>query len=290
MNTLSIAHLSDLHLPHRVHLPWQARLSKRQLSAWSWRRRGTMQRPEILHALIEDWRAHATDHIVITGDMVNFSMPEEFANAVEWLRELAPADRISVVPGNHDALVSDAAGELAHWSNWTRAATGWPSVLRRGEIALIGLSSARPTALLLARGELGREQLERLRCALKAEREAGRMRVLFLHHPAAAGAAAWRRALADSHALREVLRDCGAELILHGHARNARLDAIPGPHGPIPCLSVPSSSALPSAHDEGARWHRIVLRSQRPWAEVEVRRWSLAEEAFVPALHYDLAL
>lgn len=62
----------------------------------------------------------------------------------------------------------------------------------------------------------------------------------------------WRKALADRAMLRGVLQRAGAELVLHGHARDARLDALGGPQGPIPCLCVPSSSALPNPEDEGA--------------------------------------
>ena len=51
MNTLTFAHISDLHLPFEPRLTPRQRLSKQQLSAWSWRRRRAWQRPEILDAL-----------------------------------------------------------------------------------------------------------------------------------------------------------------------------------------------------------------------------------------------
>jgi hypothetical protein len=134
--------------------------------------------------------------------------------------------------------------------------------------------------------------LSRLGKILAAEREAGRIRVVLLHHPVADGAVGWRKALADRAALRDVLRREGAELVLHGHARDARFDAIAGPHGPIPCLCVPSSSAVPNPNDEGARWHRLTLSCAGAAcrAEVEVRRWSVAAQAFVPGGGYCLRL
>jgi hypothetical protein len=39
MNTLTLAHVSDLHLPFEADLSPLQNLSKRQLSYWSWRRR-----------------------------------------------------------------------------------------------------------------------------------------------------------------------------------------------------------------------------------------------------------
>ncbi len=293
MSTITLAHISDLHLPFEPELSPLQRLSKRQLSSWAWRRRRALHRGEILDALVADLRVQGADHIVVTGDIANFSLPEEFRRAAAWLESLAPAARISVVPGNHDALVRVPASEgLGRLEPWTRAGAGWPAVHRIGWLALIGLNTALPTAPLLARGRLGDAQVARLAQALAAERAAGRMRVVFLHHPVADGAVGWRKALADRAALRDVLRREGAELVLHGHARDARFDAVAGPQGPIPCLCVPSSSAVPNPQDEGARWHRLTLswEARAPRAQVEVRRWSAAAQQFAPAGAYRLCL
>lgn len=293
MNPVTFAHVSDLHLPFEPVLSLAQRFSKRQLSAWSWRRRGHLQRPEIVGALADELQSAALDHIVVTGDITNFSLPGEFDQAARWLSALAPAERISIVPGNHDALVPLVEDQgLGHWAAWTRAETGWPYRHRVGAVSLIGLNSARPTAPLLAQGRLGAGQLARLEALLHAEREAGQVRVLLLHHPVAAGAVSWRKSLVDAAELRAVLKRAGAELVLHGHARDARLDALAGPGGPIPCVCVPSSSALPNPRDEGARWHRVRLSgtAAAPCAEVWVRRWSVAAQAFVDAAHYVLCL
>lgn len=293
MSALTFAHISDLHLPFEPRLSLRQRLSKRQLSVRAWRRRRVLHRDDILGALQTDLRAHAVDHVLVTGDVTNFSLPGEFRQAADWLAALGPAERVSLVPGNHDALVGVPAAEgLGRWSAWTRLTNGWPFLHRVGDVALIGLNSALPTAPLLARGRLGPQQLARLENLLAAEGVAGRVRIVMLHHPPAAGAVRWRKALADGDALRAVLARAGAELVLCGHARDARLDAIAGPHEPIPCLCVPSSSALPNPKDQGARWHRLRLlgegRDRR--VEVMVRRWSVAAEAFVDGGRYELCL
>ena len=293
MSDLSFAHISDLHLPFEPHLSLGQCLSKRQLSVWSWRRRHAVQSGEVLAALTQDLRAHAVDHVLVTGDITNFSLPGEFRQAADWLAALAPAKRISLVPGNHDALVPVPAAEgLGLWDAWTRLQAGWPFVHRVGEVSLIGLNSALPTALLLARGRLGLPQLTRLERILTAEGAAGQLRIVMLHHPAAAGAIGWRKALADGAELRAVLRRAGAELVLHGHARGARLDTIPGPCEAIPSLCVPSSTALPNPQDQGARWHRLRLigGASDHWMEVAVRRWSIEAQAFVQDSVYELCL
>ena len=292
MNRFTLAHVSDLHLPFEPRLSLAERLSKRQLSVLSWRRRRHLHRRAILDALVQDVRAAAVDHVVVTGDLTNFSLPAEFRQAAAWLAALAPASAVSVVPGNHDALVRVAAADgLDLWQAWTRTEHGWPFTHHVGALALIGLNSALPTAPLLARGRLGDEQLRRLERILVAEGAAGRLRIVALHHPPAPGAVGWRKALADRNALAGVLRRAGAELVLHGHARDARLDALPGPAEPIPCLCVPSSSALPSSADQGARWHRLgFVSGDERRVEVAVRRWSPELDAFVAGASYELCL
>lgn len=295
MKRFTLAHVSDLHLPFEPRLTPGQRLSKRQLSAFSWRRRGHLHRPEILAALAADVRGAGVDHVVVTGDITNFSLPQEFRAAAAWLEALAPGGHLSLVPGNHDALVPVAANDgLDHWAGWTRSGAGWPYVHRLGDLSLIGLNSALPTAPLLAQGRLGDAQLARLEQVLAAEQDAGRLRIVALHHPAAAGAVGWRKALVDQPRLAAVLQRAGAELVLHGHARDARFDPLPGPREPIPCLCVPSSSALPSDRDQGARWHRLAFGAAAdgggPRLEVEVRRWSIERQAFVAGAHYTLCL
>lgn len=287
------AHISDLHLPHEARLTWSQRFSKRQLSVWSWRRRRSVQRPEILEALREDLRQHQVPHVLLTGDITNFSLPAEFPAAAAWLRTIAAQSRISLVPGNHDALLPVAPNEgLDHWSEWMGASGEWPYMVRSQSVTVIGLCSARPTPPLRATGTLGAAQLERLEQVLREEGREGRLRVVLLHHPVADGAVQARKALLDRAALRDVLQRAGAELVLHGHARHARLEAVSGPRDPIPVLCVPSSSALPNPRDEAARWHLLALPAagESRWAQVLVRQWSQAAGGFIDAARYRLRL
>ena len=284
---LRFAHVSDLHLPYEPRLRPAQHFSKRQLSVWSWRRRRAVQRPEILSSLREELAQHRPDRIVITGDITNFSLPGEFIQARQWLGEL-PAP-LSIVPGNHDTLV--AVGErvgLGQWSQWSTDGQ-WPYLHRHDRVSFIGLKSAIPTAPLLASGELGAAQLGRLQQLLREEGAAGQQRIVLLHHPVADGAVRARKALRDRRELRAVLRECGAAMVLHGHARNARLDALAGPAGPIPCLCVPSSSALPNPRDEAARWHLVELPAAGGvWARILVRQWSTTTGSFRQVADYRL--
>ncbi|HEU0197887.1 MAG TPA: metallophosphoesterase [Nevskiaceae bacterium] len=282
MNALVIGHISDLHLPFTPHLTLRQHFSKRQLSVWSWRRRQHTQSGIVLARLKAQLLAAQLDHIVVTGDITNFSLPAEYAAAATWLAGFGPPDHVSLVPGNHDALVVvEPSQGLAQWSPWTRLHDeGWPFVHELGDAVLIGVSTAVPTLPTLARGRVGAQQRARLEACLRAY--AGRCRIVVMHHPPVEGVVRRRKALEDRGAVRAVLARAGAELVLYGHAREAHCDAISGPRAPILCLCVPSSSALPNPRDEAARWHRLtVARCAGGWTlQVEVHHWSPAAQDF----------
>src|SRR3546814_7268018 len=110
---------------------------------------------------ISDWSSDVCSsdlpsHISVTGDITNFSLPGEFTQAAAWLDTLGSDHDVSIVPGNHDALVTiEHAQAWAHWQRWMRSddqTDGWPYVRLRGEVALVGINSAVPTAPLLAGG------------------------------------------------------------------------------------------------------------------------------------------
>ena len=78
---------------------------------------------------------------------------------------------------------------------------------------------------------------------------------VLIHHPPVEGAHYFRR-LRDAEALRNVLRQHGAELVLHGHHHTSSLAWLPGPEFRIPVAGVPSASVAPGRHhDDPAGYH-----------------------------------
>lgn len=263
MSIFRLAHLSDPHLPPPPGaFGWRDLASKRLLSRIAWRRKHRIHRPEVLEALVADLKAHAPDHVVITGDLTNFASPVEVAAARRWLESLGPAQALTISPGNHDALVGEASpARFAPWSPWLGddAEAAFPKVRMRGPVALINLCSAVPTPLHLATGRLGSEQLARLDALLADPAHADRFKVVMLHHPPNAGAVSGRKSLEDQAELRAVLARRGADLVLHGHAHESLTATLPGPDGKtIPVLGVPSASAWIGGHSP-ARWHALEI-------------------------------
>jgi 3',5'-cyclic AMP phosphodiesterase CpdA len=264
---LNFAHLSDLHLPLAEPPPrLRDLLSKRLFSYLSWTRsRRRIHRPEVLAEVMADVRAHGADsHMVVTGDLINLALPDEFERARAWLQGQGPPERLTIAPGNHDALVRVPwARGLGRWTEWMgdagEAQDAFPFVKRVGEAALIGVSSAVPTAPFMATGEVGDRQLFRLARILAELGAEGAFRIVLIHHPPIEGAVSGRKALTDRAAFRQVLSEYGAELVLHGHSHHAAICEIPGPGGAIPVVASPSASAAPGESSEPAGWVKLSV-------------------------------
>jgi 3',5'-cyclic AMP phosphodiesterase CpdA len=289
-----LAHLSD---PHLAPLPRPRVLElvgKRATGYVNWRRkRQLVHRSDVLGRIVADLKQQAPDHIAVTGDLVNIAIAAEFKPARGFLESLGSAREVTLVPGNHDAYVRSGIGysEL-HWDAYMRGDDGgsFPFLRRRGPLALIGLSSAVPTAPFMATGRLGAEQITRLGELL--ERCAGSFRVVMIHHPPASKPSRRFKRLLDGPAFRAVLARHGAELVIHGHDHERALIHLDGPQRPIPVVGVPSASeASPGEHDpagynlyriegDNGAWRcEVVSRGLTPDGKqvVEIERMMLAD-------------
>src|SRR5689334_4681046 len=241
----TLAHVSDLHL---ALTPKGSELaSKRGLGYVNWqRKRKYIHRPDVLTAVTRDLQTRSAEHVAVTGDLTNFSLPGEYAWARRWLEAIGRPSEVTAVPGNHDVYVHGAEELPAKfWGDYMRGDDGlerFPFVRRRGDVALIALSSAVPTGPFLATGRLGPRQLARLAEALEQTR--GWFRTVLIHHPPVSPARRFLRRLVDGAELRRVLAEQGAELLLHGHDHRQALVWLDGAgNRKIPAVGVPSASA-----------------------------------------------
>ena len=289
--TYRLAHLSDLHLGPMPRVSPRALMNQRVLGYLSWqRRRYRVHRREVLDALVEDLRRQEPDHVAITGDLVNISLPAEFVQAAVWLRQLGEPDGITVIPGNHDAYVEVKWREAwAHWSDYMCGdgggggePDGFPFLRRRGPIALIGMSTAVATPPTFATGRLGRPQLYRLEEMLAALDGDVCCRVLLLHHPPVATMTDYRRRLVDADELADVLEDYPVELVLCGHQHIFQLGGLHSDGAAIPVVGAPSASLHGGdRHHEGGYLIYDLAPSANGWAiDLELRRFELESGRF----------
>jgi 3',5'-cyclic AMP phosphodiesterase CpdA len=276
--TFTLAHLSDPHLPPLPATRLRDLAGKRALGYLNWtRNRHKYHRREVLDALVADMQAQRPDHIAVTGDLVNLALEAEFTPAQAWLESVGTPQRVTVVPGNHDAYVRATrhrfAGAFGQYLRGDAAVDGtpFPFVRRRGPLALIGVSSAVPTPPLMATGRLGRAQLDALDRDLAQMSADEAFRVLLVHHPLHSGSRMKR--LTDSKALRAVLKRRGVELVLHGHDHIHSTMWLEGADRQIPAVGVPSASALAHRHYPAAAYNLFsITRDGNQWRCVQTVR------------------
>ena len=266
----TLAHMSDIHLcPLASSSPVEL-LGKRLLGylSWKWNREKIHSR-EALDLLVTDLNKQSHDHISITGDLINLSLPKEFLEAKDWLEALGAPERISVIPGNHDAYVKMPQNiGMQQWQSYMsnnaeglkyaqNSASGFPYVRVFDKVAIIGLSTALPTPWFVHAGELGAYQIQSLEKILTSLSLEGMFRVILIHHPPILLPTRKQAQLGlwDVMPLRKVIEKTGAELILHGHHHADVRSSIPTHHGTVPVIGVPSASVAAHPTKPHARYN-----------------------------------
>ena len=261
--TFTLAHISDVHLGPIIGLTPQYWNAKRLLGFANWQlKRRTHNLREVADKLTADIRSQNPTHIAVTGDLANLGLPAEYETARGFLETLGSPETVTVVPGNHDIYTGQMFGAscLKTWkpymteSGLERSGSDaipddagkatFPFVRKFGNVVLIGLCSAIPTPLFVAAGELGADQRKALAELLDAYKKETHARVVLIHHPALPGQTTPRRALKDAEELDAILREHGAELVLHGHNHTETLVWLHQMQHPVPVIGVPSASAV----------------------------------------------
>lgn len=277
-----LVHISDPHLSNLKHVSLGQLTNKRILGYLSWRfSRRHIHRPEILESLIrnlDDVNAH---HLVISGDLTHIGTAPECEQVASWLQSLGAANDISVIPGNHDRYIQDDPSQTTGlWSAYMSgdAQTGnddaFPSFRQRGALAIIGLSTALPTAPFFASGRLGNEQLDKFAHLLEKTKKHGLCRVVVLHHGPLVDSNKFGKRLIDAPQFRSIIKNHGAELILHGHGHYPVNGWLEGVNTNIPVVGAPSASLLSSSHTKRAGYNIYeVITTDEGW-KIQMRSYS----------------
>lgn len=270
----TLAHITDLHLPLHGHLRRGELLGKRAFSALNWaRKRRRTHLVEVAEALANDIADHKPDHIAVTGDTVNFGLPREFEAGAAWMDRFGAPSDVSFVPGNHEAILKGVEAKrddaFARFTTSDEGEPGYPWLRKRGDVALIGVSTSVSTPPFFAQGKVGEAQLAALKDRLVATE--GMCRVILIHHPPS-GPCKPRKRLLDAEAFRKVVGACGAELVLHGHNHKALLSWIDTPQGKTPVVGAPSASIGHGWRDHPAEWRLFSIEKGRKGFEVTMKR------------------
>ncbi|MEM6616291.1 MAG: metallophosphoesterase [Pseudomonadota bacterium] len=279
-----LAHLSDLHLGPLPKPSVGSLISKRIFGFINWHRsRKYHHTNDAWEPLLSHLHQQNVDHIAVTGDMVNIALPAEFTNALNVLRTIGLPDRVTLVPGNHDAYVDVPTDQgMGKWADYmtsseavARNTLQFPFVRRFDDVSLIGVSSACPTRPLSARGTVGEKQLRELGPVLRREEDVGQFRVILIHHPPFPDGTKPHKRLTDADQFQTLLRDIGAELVLYGHNHQSRLTWLDGPQSLIPVIGAPSASITAKAPyaDRGGYGLIDIDASEQNGARVHLQRF-----------------
>ncbi len=150
MRTLTLAHVSDLHLG----LPGADRRTER-----------------ICEALVEA----GVDHVMVTGDITQKGRRREWETFLRAFAPLLEAGRVTVVPGNHDRAEEDVASMIMPGPRVQPVEREGLFVVR------IDSTAAHNRSLLTSHGQVGEEDIGAVERAVD-EAPKGTLVVLALHH------------------------------------------------------------------------------------------------------------
>jgi 3',5'-cyclic AMP phosphodiesterase CpdA len=167
MTVRRIAHLSDLHLL-ALAKDRASPLASTKTRFLSLGRPldATARASRALHALVAA-RTAGADHVVVTGDLTEVGLFEELEVVADVIAASGwPADRVTLVPGNHDRYAApDAwaralAGPLAPYALTSAAVGSHGRVVDLGSIRLVPLDVTRPQPVTRSAGFVTRSMLE----------------------------------------------------------------------------------------------------------------------------------
>src|SRR5690606_5444292 len=131
-------------------------------------------------------QAHDVDRVVVTGDLSNLALEQEFEHIISKLDAIQIP--VTVIPGNHDAYTRGSVRQRRFEQMFAQFMQGerlgeqfedfYPFVQRFDEVALTGVSTAHASLPLYAVGTVGERQLERLDRQLEALGREGLTRVV----------------------------------------------------------------------------------------------------------------
>ncbi len=226
-----------------------------------------VEHPDACQAALDYAHATPSDLILITGDVTQKGLPEEFAAAGRWIRAM-PEPRFVIV-GNHDVPYYDVVARVLNPWEAFETATGHPAhdgqfigptVMVRGVTTARGWQ-ARPN---WSKGVIDLDQTRRAAEALR-QAPIGTLRVLACHHPLIEMVGTPMTGdvkRGDEAAL--IFAEAGVDLIMTGHVHvpfALAIDLSDRCSYAVGCgtLSKRERGALPSFNDVSWSAHEIVV-------------------------------
>ena len=228
-NAMRIAHLSDVHMldarPSRARSGYS--MGHRFLSFG--RPLDAELRTRKLAQALSASRRVGADHIVVSGDLTEIGLPGEFETLAEVLHDSGiPADRMTLVPGNHDLYSSAEAwkwalqGPLAAFKETSADRPG--RVVEAAGVRILPIDVARHQPVTRSAGWIGEQELQTIQRQGSDPGLADRPLVIVQHHPPfvrPTKALHWIDGLVGATHLMSLLETFRHLFVLHGHLHSA---------------------------------------------------------------------
>lgn len=292
MHMFRLAHISDIHLGPLPAVTYRELASKRAIGYVNWQRnRRRFLHEGVIGAMVSGLRAVGADHLAVTGDLVNLALDGEIELAQLWLEALGRPETVSVVPGNHDAYVPGAFDKICHaWGPYMSGdgcappsdRRDFPYLRVRGQVALIGVSTARATAPFMANGFFREEQAQRLGRILDETARRSLCRVVMIHHPPVRGAVPQHKRLFGIGNFQRVMKGHGAELVLHGHSHLPTLYWLQGKAGQVPVVGVAAAGQGEGSSKPAAQFNLLEISGEQGAWAIRLERHGLRNGSALP--------
>jgi Icc protein len=225
MGTTRIVHLSDAHMldprPSRTRSGWSMRV--RFLSFG--RPLDAAARQRKLARSLQTARRIGAHHVVLSGDLTEIGTPGEFETLAECLHDSGiAAERITLVPGNHDLYTSaDAwqwalAGPLAAFARSSASKPG--KMVDVGDATLMPIDATFHQPVTRSAGVIAPAVLEAVERRARDSAFAHRPLVLVQHHPPfvrKTKAWHWVDGLIGARRMMALLEKFRHLFVMHGH-------------------------------------------------------------------------
>lgn len=281
-----LAHISDIHLGPLPPVQFHQLASKRITGYLNWKlNRKSVLAGDYLGGIIGDIKSKPIDHIVVTGDLINLSLPDEYDLASNFLELLGEPENVTANCGNHDAYVPSALQRsIDHWTPYLSgddklisSAKDYPILRKRGDVAIIACNSAEATLPFFATGYFRKAQARRLEKILDQTKDM--YRIIMIHHPPFPNATPWYKRLIGQARFREVILKHGAELILHGHTHLDTKTHIMGPKDKVPVICVPAAGNAPGGHKPASRYNLFEIEKTKSGWSTRFEEYGFTNES-----------
>ena len=281
-----LIHISDVHLPLQK-VNWTDLLNKRLTGFANWHLgRKNRYSSSAISVLTRSLLAHQSDHIAVTGDLVNLGLPEENIAAARYLDALGKPDEVTAICGNHDAYIpSSLQDAIQQWGPYLSGddapitnAAQWPILRVRNNIAIIGCNSAEATSPFMATGYFRQDQAKRLKALLQKTKDQNLFRVVMIHHPPIENATKKHKRLIGQERFAAVIKEAGADIILHGHTHLDTRYSLETLAGDCPVICVPSLANRHGNSKPAGGYNLLNINTKAKKPSVILNRYQLSAD------------